>query len=583
MPSEADSQSSHCEMEKKLKIVLYRSDFFPSTASNRRSVEDESNSASGSGDSSHESPTKYRRRNCGICKGCAKEDCGKCPSCLRFISNVYKKRKEKCSERMCRRPTLPKTARCLICQSSTQLTFDISFYPTSSTFVSLAECGLCGKVVHPVCLFRRFNLSAEKPCHFYEHILNAWDCVFCTLGVEVDSLFFEPKNLRKSADLKPDFDDKLSRSKAIVRLNPIAPELLKPVAVKISRSSEELDKTTTEQPDYSNLEPQNFSTTDPPNDSNTEPSIYFSTEPLNESAEIEPLHSESISSLRCYVCAKNDLSDSLFTCTECTKTCHDVCLYDRHREDPRYVAGIRNCVDPRFWECPFCLRKRGIREGNWFRHGVLWNSTRSTTVKEKTIEMFNKDTGNIVVSHLTIFNEEISDYCASALSYLPRFEDVSAAETYDGDGGGDRVSSVKNMEITETNYEVLGRGANDGDVVTEVSCVVGRNISNGELASVLSRDANVNVEPLKVLNLSPMISFKCDYCPYTLIFLSEEALGRHVTFQHPACGHCPGLLPFRDIENILSHFKIQHKNLKRCKILIAEQTLTLAMNASVHG
>ena len=77
------------------------------------------------------------------------------------------------------------------------------------------------------------------------------------------------------------------------------------------------------------------------------------------------------------------------------------------------------------------------------------------------------------------------------------------------------------------------------------------------------------------------VAFKCDVCSSD--FSSDEALRSHVTSQHPMCGHCPRPVYFQDIPKILSHFKAVHKKLKRCKVLIANETLTLAMNTSFHG
>ena len=175
-------------------------------------------------------------------------------------------------------------------------------------------------------------------------------------------------------------------------------------------------------------------------------------------------------------------------------------------------------------------------------------------------------------------DEDIGADCAPTLISAST-ESTLYTELSDGGGRGTE-DSIESMEVTETDHGALDRNTNGGDVVTEVSCAGGGPAFNGDASSVGLPDANGNLEPLKVLNLTPT-SLECNFCPNSN-FPSEEALGHHLISQHPVCGHCRATVRFQDIPNILTHFKSEHRDLKRCEILIAEQTLFL-MNKTVQG
>merc|ERR550534_776003 len=268
---------------------------------------------------------------------------------------------------------------------------------------------------------------------------------------------------------------------------------------------------------------------------------------------------------RCQLCAQSDLHDYLMTCTRCGVTRHDACCYAQQRSDPRFagLAGVRNCLDAKFWECPFCLWRRGVRDENWVKTGIFDDPSATTrTIKEKPLEMFSPQTGNIVVSHFSIREEAVGG--GSVLTPVPT-EMVSATP--------EEVECV--MDLADPDLTAKG------DDTTVVVGEAGRASAN-EANHEGSDGAVGAAEPLRVLNLSPSPStVKCDVCASE--FPNGDVLQSHVTSQHPMCGHCPQQTHFQDIPKILAHFQARHKNLKRCKVLIANETLTLAMNSSFHG
>ena len=481
---------------------------------------------------------RYRRKNCGSCKGCLADDCLSCRVCVSAVQATKTVRRRHCLRKTCSRPILPKNALCLICRSKSPPNFvDAGVFPT--THSDLAECGLCEKVVHPACLIRKYNLAADWECLFYPQLFNAWDCILCNLGVE---------EIKEVMTASPSY---LSSSSS-------------------SSSSPSSSSSSSSSSPFSSPPPSISSTSKnlraPPNIE--KPKSFASHVPLDGRASVvkgerilndPPILSEADERI-CELCARNDLVDSLMTCTQCARTKHDVCEYAQRRSDPRFanLSGVRNCLDPKFWECPSCLWGRGVRDDNWIETGILDDATKTKTVKEKTIDMFSPQTGNIVVTHYAFCDDLIGETISVEPSPF-----LSSAPP-------DEVECFMDVEDPELTAEIK------------------REMINGKEASPLpevrgSGDAvDVPREPLMVRNIVPMTTIKCDYCSRSDLS-SEDALRSHVTAQHPRCGHCPQNLHFQDIPKILSHFKAEHKNLKRCKVLIANETLILAMSGSFHG
>ena len=451
MCDEARRQFPSCEKEPR--IVLYR---FDSLSVASVGDGEESNNNNHSRDKNNRNTSihhrKYRRINCGLCKGCTSGDCLECGVCL------GKQTKRRCLRKICRRPLLSQKARCSICGARACTVIDVSPFPPSHR--RLAECGLCNKVVHPACLIRKYNLTVDVDCVFYTRYLNAWDCILCNIGLSVES------RLESSSS---------------------------------SSSNKNIDSAT---------EGQRRVVIEPPIESPLTPTVATEEESLSSS---------------CLGCARSDPRDSLMTCTGCARTEHDVCIYAKNRGDPRFVAGVRNCLDPKFWECPACLRSRGVRADSWVETGIFHDTTTRSTAQlwvENSMNMFAPEVGNIVVSHLKAHQDVVDD-------------DVEPPTILD--------------DLDDSFVEEPGGG---GAAAAAAPAVVA-------------------------------VAFKCDVCSSD--FSSEEALRFHVTSQHPMCGHCPQPVYFQDIPKILSHFKAVHKKLKRCKVLIANETLTLAMNTSFHG
>ena len=197
------------------------------------------------------------------------------------------------------------------------------------------------------------------------------------------------------------------------------------------------------------------------------------------------------------------------------------------------------------------------------------------TIKEKTVDMFSPQTGNIVVTHYDIRVESFAADDKSTLAPTPIPLATPAAP--------EEVVYVMDIKDPEWSQGVEAMES-QGGVQPSSSSLANEILYPADDDSVPDAQPDAmpeaTPEPLNVLNL--LSSLRCDICAQADL-ADEAALQSHLTAQHPQCGHCSQGQHFQDIPKILTHFKTCHKNLKRCKVLIANEILTLAMGNSFHG
>ena len=199
------------------------------------------------------------------------------------------------------------------------------------------------------------------------------------------------------------------------------------------------------------------------------------------------------------------------------------------------------------------------------------------TIKEKTVDMFSPQTGNIVVTHYDIRVETFAadDKSTLAPTPIPLAAPAAPEEVV-------YVMDIKDPEWSQgVKVAESQGGAQPSSLANEILCPadddsVPETMPDAETEAI----PEATPEPLNVLNL--LSSLRCDICAQADL-ADEAALQSHLTTQHPQCGHCSQGQHFQDIPKILTHFKTCHKNLKRCKVLIANEILTLAMGNSFHG
>ena len=535
---DSSSPSSPADNDRKPCIKLFRfesgdDDHVPVTGDHDESSSN--NDLFAGADSS--SPPKYRRLNCGACVECLSDDCLSCRVCV--SSQNTSKRRRRCARKVCRRPVLPNHAVCHLCRSKTPTASMKDAH--SSRHLDLAECGLCCKVVHPACVIRKYNLAPDVQCVFYPKLLNAWDCFLCSLGIKTTSSASE--NLAASEGSSP----------------PIAPLSPAPLSSAPCVSSTDNDvkcntmKTRTDLPKVTTTASTTTTST-----TTISATISSSTSSRNLDISIEEFNLKPLKILLgsrvsltnllspekrrpkeriCELCGGRDLDEYLMTCTSCARIVHDVCDYARRFDDTRFagLGGVRNCLDPRYWECPLCLLSRGVRKDNWRKAAMFDGEIKTRIVKERSVDMFSPHTGNVVVSHFSI-NDEV-------ISHTP--SDVATPEV---------------ISFSHNGVENSAGGAVPSMIVTQ----------------------GAEPDECTLPDSVPSAMVRCDVCHSTK-FSSQEELNSHVTSQHPKCAHCTRGGPFRDIPDILAHFRSEHLYLKRCKMLIANETLVLAMNASFHG
>nr|XP_006819064.1 PREDICTED: LOW QUALITY PROTEIN: lysine-specific demethylase 2A-like [Saccoglossus kowalevskii] len=115
---------------------------------------------------------RRRRTRCRKCENCLRGDCSKCSFCKDMKKYGGPGRmKQSCLQRQCLSPVLPHTACCELCGGD-----DHDERVKDGGIITLMECNVCFKVVHPECL------KTEGQPHvgvINEDLSNSWECPQC--------------------------------------------------------------------------------------------------------------------------------------------------------------------------------------------------------------------------------------------------------------------------------------------------------------------------------------------------------------------------------------------------------------------